>query len=218
MNLTSRCRAMPRLLIAAAVLLTGPAHAQIDPKIKAECMKARDFVGCIKVLSVGIDNNGIESFKELRGAMLKVAARLEAGISLNNFATQTQPLIDELALAKARSPDTELVKAAAKASDMLSVFQASVQARIDSGQPTVFNNKTRYSCKTLIHGITLFNKIAGDQAATAGCKNNWLDVATEEDASNNEISMLRFISAFLRDSAETKILQEPLKQQVLPSK
>jgi len=40
-----------RLLIAAAVLLAGSAHAQVDPKIKAECMKAVDFQGCVKVLS-----------------------------------------------------------------------------------------------------------------------------------------------------------------------
>jgi len=44
-------RNVRRLLIAAAVLLAGSAHAQVDPKIKAECMKAVDFQGCVKVLS-----------------------------------------------------------------------------------------------------------------------------------------------------------------------
>jgi hypothetical protein len=47
----SRVIAVRRLFVAAVVLLAGPAQAQIDPKVKAECMKAVDFQGCVKALS-----------------------------------------------------------------------------------------------------------------------------------------------------------------------
>lgn len=40
----------------AAVLLAGPAMGQIDPNIKNECMKAQDFVGCVKAMTGNLDN------------------------------------------------------------------------------------------------------------------------------------------------------------------
>lgn len=198
----SRVQAVHRLFIAAAVLMAGSAHAQIDPKVKAECMKAQDFAGCVRALSAETIKEDVKMpFLELRNSMLKVAARLEAGTSLNSLEAAIQPLVDELALAKGKTQDDEVVKAASKASEMLTVFRQAVQARIDSGKPTVFNNKTRYSCNVLIQGIANFNRIAGEQAATAGCKKNWLDVASEEEADSNEMSMLRFVSSFLKESA-----------------
>jgi len=55
---------MRRLLTAtgaAAALLAGPVMAQVDPKIKSECMKAQDFVGCVKAMSGNIDLKPDES-------------------------------------------------------------------------------------------------------------------------------------------------------------
>jgi hypothetical protein len=47
-------RVVRRLLIAAAVLLGGPAMAQVDPKITETCMRAQDFAGCVQTLSGGL--------------------------------------------------------------------------------------------------------------------------------------------------------------------
>jgi hypothetical protein len=43
-------------ITTAAALLAGPAMGQIDPKIKNECMKALDFVGCVKAMTGNLDN------------------------------------------------------------------------------------------------------------------------------------------------------------------
>lgn len=52
-NRCSRCRAVRRLLIAAAVLLTAPALAQVDPKVHKLCVEAKDYQGCVKAMTSG---------------------------------------------------------------------------------------------------------------------------------------------------------------------
>lgn len=62
------------LTAAAAVPLTGPAWAQVDPKAAGQCKDARYFLGCVKAFTTPA-RQASDDLTGLRGAMNQVAAR-----------------------------------------------------------------------------------------------------------------------------------------------
>jgi len=206
----SRCRAVRRLLIAAAVLLTGPAHAQIDPKIKAECMKAQDFVGCIKALSGASEPKSIAESENLRNTMKQVADRLSFGTSLRESSEIFRPLVDALALAKEKEPSSLAVKVSTKASAIFSIIQSGWQARIDALTVNIIG-ESAYKCKPTQTAIDLVNQEVGTKAIVpfSSSRNKEVDslptgfltVCSEETVKSNERRMINFVAEILREGS-----------------
>jgi hypothetical protein len=83
---------------AAAALLAGPVMAQIDPKIKSECMKAQDFVGCVKAMSGNLDLTSDESpITKLKEALKLLPERL-SNTNSRDFTSNVQIFFDAVSL------------------------------------------------------------------------------------------------------------------------
>ena len=206
-------RAMRRLLIAAAVIVVSQvqltATAQIDPKIKAECMKAQDFVGCMKALSGNVELKNSSEVENLRTAMKQVADRISFGTSLRESNLFFQPVIDSLALAKEKEPNSLAVKSSSKAAELYGVVQGGWQARIDSYR----GGSESYSCRAVQSAIDRFNAIVGakvikpystvrnkeEDSLVGGFFDT--DTCIKETALVNEGRMLAFVAGVLREGA-----------------
>ena len=70
-----------RALLLAALFVATPVSAEISDEVKATCMDAKDFVGCVQALSGGVDIKPSDNIDPLRDAMKQVAARLSSGTS-----------------------------------------------------------------------------------------------------------------------------------------
>ena len=212
-TLPSCCHSMRRLLIAAAVIIASqvqlPASAQIDPKIKAECMKAQDFVGCMKALSGNVELKNTSEVENLRTAMKQVADRISFGTSLRESNLFFQPVIDNLALAKEKEPNSLAVRSSSKAAELYGVVQGGWQARIDSYR----GGAESYSCRAVQTAIDRFNAIVGAKvikpySAVRNKEEDSLvggffdtDTCVKETALVNEGRMLAFVAGVLREGA-----------------
>ena len=63
-----------RALLLAAFFITTPVNAEISDDVKATCMEAKDFVGCVKALSGGVQVESDDGLNALRNSMKQVAA------------------------------------------------------------------------------------------------------------------------------------------------
>jgi hypothetical protein len=109
--------------LAVALLSSGSAQAQISNEIKAACLKAADFVGCVKVMSGGVaaEMSGVD---KLRETMKQVASRLENGVSYNSSTDAFRPLVDQLAIVKEQNPGELAVKVSLRAESLFNVLQS----------------------------------------------------------------------------------------------
>lgn len=201
---TSHLSVMKSALIAAAVLvLSAPAQAQIDPKVKAECMKAQDFVGCAKALSGGVSVEPLDELDPLRNAMKQVAARLSYGTSLRDSTLAFQPVTDNLALVQQKYPDSLAVRSASKASALFDTLQWAWQARINS--LTVTQYLTIYSCEPTKNGVDRFNSIVGSTAINYSVTGGGLfgiTVGCQESVGlGHESMMMSFIAGVLNEGS-----------------
>ena len=113
---------MKRYFLLLPLLFALPAHAEISPEVKATCMEAKDFVGCVQALSGGARIESDDGLAALRRAMKQVAARLDSGTSLRDSSITFQPVIDQLAIVKLDYPDSLAVKASVKASELFDLL------------------------------------------------------------------------------------------------
>jgi hypothetical protein len=160
-------QAMRRFLTtAAAVLLAGPAWAQVDPKVAAQCKDARDFVGCVKAFTTP-SIQASDELTALRGAMKQVAARLTSGTNLRDSTITFQPVVDALALVQGSHPDSLAVQKASLASRLFNVMQSAwdLQIRAKSYQLSEYmKGEDVYACEILKQSADAFNSAYGSSA------------------------------------------------------
>jgi len=160
----SRCRAVRRLLIAAAVLLAGSAHAQVDQKVMKQCMNAKDFAGCVQVLSGSQTTLKNDLCVNLRKGLAIVRERLVSGTTLSELDTNTNPLSDPLAIAKAEGGSKlgcqQLILDSQTVLEMIRVLSNQWQTEIDIGQDSRRWTKI-YPSPPIIQNINLINMLAG---------------------------------------------------------
>ena len=160
-------QAMRRFLTtAAAVLLAGPAWAQVDPKVAAQCKDARDFVGCVKAFTTP-SIQASDELTALRGAMKQVAARLTSGTNLRDSTITFQPVVDALALVEGSYPDSLAVQKASLASRLFNVMQSAwdLQIRAKSYQLSEYmKGEDVYACEVLKQSADAFNSAYGSSA------------------------------------------------------
>lgn len=207
--------AVRRLLIAAFVLLPGQAQAVVDPKIKSECMKAQDFVGCVKALSGTVESKTVDEVENLRVAMKQVADRLAFGTSLLESTETFRPVVDALALAKEKDPTSLAVKVAKKATDIYSLIRSGWQGRINGLTKNIIGEPA-YSCIPTQRAIDQVNQEVGSKAIIpySASKNREVDslptgfmaVCAEETVKANELKMIQFVAEILREGAASQSL------------
>lgn len=189
-----------------------PAHAEISPEVKATCMEAKDFVGCVQALSGGVKIKSDDGLGALRGAMKQVAGRLDSGTSLRDSTLTFQPVIDQLAIVQEDYPDALAVKSASKASDLFDILQMAWQRRIDSLM-THGNGSVSYSCLPTGIGIKAFNGYFGSTVVEGYSvilkkksdltKGGFLGVnrCKGPTSKHNERALIRIVIGVLREGA-----------------
>ena len=203
---------MKRALLLSTFLVTSPAYAEISDEVKATCMNAKDFVGCVKALSGGVQVERDDGLNALRNSMKQVAARLESGTSLRDSSVTFQPVIDQLAIVKDEYPNSLAVKAAGKASALFDIVQGAWQSRINTLSTSQYAG-IYYSCLPTANGIQSFNSYVGSTVV----KGYSVRLGKEEDLSKggflgvnncyestveyNERSLMRFVIGVLREGA-----------------
>lgn len=164
---------MRRILICSAILasLVSAAHAQVDPKVAAQCKDAKDFVGCVKAFTTpaAAPDDGLS---RLRGAMKQVASRFSSGTSLRDSSESFRPVIDELAIVEGTYPGDLAVEKARLASAMFNALQLAWQTRINVSR-TLYG-ETFYNCEALIKTVENYNAIPGAPYVSFGMEKKGL--------------------------------------------
>lgn len=198
---------MRHLAALLLLLASAPAFGAIDPKVKAECMQAQDFVGCVKALGGGVDLEPDDGTQSLRDAMKQVAARLSSGTSLRDSTLTFQPVIDNLATAKEKAPESMAVIGAGKATELFDILQASWQARISSlsmmgSGPGSF---TVYSCYATKEGVQSFNSVVGSEVVSFNVSGGLFGLrlgCRESVGTGHERMMMSFVIGLLKEASQ----------------
>jgi len=198
---------MKQIFLLTSLLIAYPAFAGISPEIKATCMNAKDFVGCVKALSGESSIQRDDGLGSLRKAMKQVAARLSSGTSLRDSSLTFQPVIDEFSIVEEIYPDSLAVKAAKKSIALFDIIQSSWQSRISSlSTSDLFG--TTYSCKPTQAGINAMNMLIGSHVikAYSVTKKKEVDLnkglfCYEETSVRNEQNMIKFVIGVLREGS-----------------
>lgn len=166
---------------AAAVLLGGPGLAQVDPKIKSECMKAQDFVGCVKAMSGNLDLKSDEStITKLKEALKLLPDRL-SNTNSRDFTSNVQLFFDAVSLvdiSKAKNEyEKELISEAIMIKGMTNALQDYWSTRISDGTYYGTSGYRSYRCHVLSPRLEIFNTFAGDKyrvSSNVSTTNSWL--------------------------------------------
>ena len=189
-----------RALLLAALFVATPVSAEISEEVKATCMDAKDFVGCVQALSGKVPNESSDDLQSLRDAMRQVSARIGFGSSLRDSTLFYQPVIDAYALAVVNNPDALPVKAAAKATQLFDLVQIAWQARI--------NNKRSYDefgilypLKITRDAVKAFNKSVGSDVVEYKQHGNFFGQTSRKTGYVNEGKMMEFIQGILLEGS-----------------
>ena len=144
-----------------------PAMAQVDPKIKSECMKAQDFVGCVKAMRGNPDLKSDESpITKLKEALKLLPSRL-SNTNSRDFTSNVQIFIDAVSLvdiSKARNDyEKELISEAIMIKGMTNALQEYWSSRINQGTYYGKYGAKTYYCFVLSPRLEIFNTFAGDK-------------------------------------------------------
>jgi len=165
MTTQNYCRAVRRLLIAVALQLAGSAHAQVDQKVVKQCMNAKDFAGCVQVLSGSKTTPKNDLCVDLRKGLAIVRERLISGTSLSELDTNTNPLSDPLAIAKAEGGSKlgcqQLIIDSQTVLEMIRVLSSQWRTEIDIGTDSYRQGTRVYPSPPIIQNINLINMLAG---------------------------------------------------------
>lgn len=159
------------LIAAAAVLLTGPAMAVVDPKVATQCKDARDFVGCVKAFSSPAAVATDDGLGGLRNAMKQVAARLSSGTNFRDSTLTFQPLVDALALVEYEKAGSLAVQKASMASRLFNVMQSAWDLQVN-GKNYEWSKYSGgagvWSCSATMQIVDRFNAVYGSSAISFG--------------------------------------------------
>ena len=168
-------------LITALTLGAAPAMAGVDPSVHSSCKDAKDYQGCVKAFTTPAPETA-DALAPLRGAMKQVAARLQAGTSLNDSSSTFQPVVDQLALVEGTHSDSLTVQSARKASNLFNALQSAWSARIKAtsyqlNQYAEPGGKF-YNCKVLKLSADMFNRAYGSRVVNWDYKKGLLGTHT----------------------------------------
>ena len=154
---------MKLVLLLAAVLVTTPVNAEISDDVKATCMNAKDFVGCVQSLS-GSSPIGLNNLESLKKALKRLPSRL-GNTNLRDFTANTQffnDAIADIAEDDLKTDYARFVLAEARTiSDMLDALQSAWSDRISYGTYYGSSGYRSYHCRVLRGGVAEFNVAAG---------------------------------------------------------
>jgi len=197
---------MKRALLLSAFLFSSPVSAEISAEVKATCMDAKDFVGCVQALS-GSSSVSASNLEALTKALKRLPSRLE-NTNLRDFMSNTQFFNDALADISEGDLKTDYEKfvlaEARVIRDMLDALQSAWSDRINDG--TYYGTySTSYYCPVLRGGVAVFNVAAGyDSSYTVDfqstpAKGGFFSLKTEE-CSPHEYKMINAIKRRVADA------------------
>ena len=112
------------VLILGLLAVASPVHAQVDPKVVEQCKEARDFLGCVQVMTGGDpapktdqNNQKAKLIKEIK----KIPSRI-SNTSLRDYTSRTLDFEDEFALSTPESVGPKLYNSAEKISGALNAL------------------------------------------------------------------------------------------------
>ena len=209
-----------RALLLAALFVATPVSAEISDEVKATCMDAKDFVGCVQALSGGVEVKPPDDIDPLRDAMKQVAARLSSGTSLRDSTLTFQPVIDNYATSKDKSQDSIAVIGASKAIELFNILQSSWQTRINSlsmmgSGPGSF---PVYSCYATKNGVESFNSAVGQDVIDFNVKGGLfgLTIGCQESVGRgHERLMMSFVIGLLNEASQDPSLAKTYREERL---
>lgn len=151
-----------RLIALFALFLALPATAAVDSATHKLCIQARDYVGCVKAMTSS-PSPAEDSLTPLRNAMKQVAGRLSFGTSLADSTATFQPVVDQLAIAESKDPNSLAVKSAQEAVRLFDILQTAWRVRIQSEYTDfrgVSGDLRVYNCKSLKTTADAFDSIS----------------------------------------------------------
>ena len=196
-----------RALLLAAFLVATPVNAEISDDVKATCMDAKDFVGCVQALS-GSSPMGSNNLEPLKKALKRLPSRLE-NTNLRDFTSNTQffnDAIADIAEDDLKTDYARFVLAEARAiSNMLDALQSAWSDRISDGTYYGSYGYRSYYCRVLRGGVAEFNVAAGYGSPytvefSSTVKEGGLFSLSSEECSPHEYKMINAIERRVADA------------------
>lgn len=153
---------MLRLTVFSGVLIALPVVAAVDPSTHKLCVQAKDYAGCVKAMTTAPAQEE-DSMTPLRNSMKQVAGRLSFGTSLADSTSTIQPVIDQLALAESKDPNSLAVKSAREAVQLFDILQTAWRVRIQSENIAfrgISGDLRVYNCRNLKASADAFDAIS----------------------------------------------------------
>ena len=154
---------MLRRLAAVAILgCSLPVAAAVDPATHKLCIQAKDYAGCVKAMTTTPPQEE-DAIAPLRNAMKQVAGRLSFGTTLADSTGTIQPVVDQLALAESKDPNSLAVQTAREAVRLFDILQTAWRVRIQS-ENTAFRGVSGdlrvYNCQNLKATADAFDAVS----------------------------------------------------------
>ena len=196
-----------RALLLAAFLVATPVNAEISDDVKATCMEAKDFIGCVQALSGSspVESNNLEPLKK---ALKRLPSRLE-NTNLRDFTANTQFFSDaivDITEDDLKTDYARFVFAEARAiNDMLDALQSAWSDRISDGTYYGSYGYRSYYCRVLRGGVAEFNVAAGYgslytvEFSSTGKEGGLFSLSSEE-CSPHEYKMINAIKRRVADA------------------
>ena len=165
------------LTISILLLFSGGVVSQVPDEVHEKCKDARDYVGCIQVLTgatVSKEEVEIEEIKNLKKALALLPSRLQ-NTSLRDFSMAIQPFTDALAAAEAaaiggsdysledKTKILKLTNPSLRLSSAVDIFRSTWRMGIEfdsEAYPSVVGSKY-VPCSMYDASIDRFNQIFG---------------------------------------------------------
>ena len=163
------------LTLSLLLLFAGGVVSQVPDEVHEKCKDARDYVGCIQVLTgatISKEEAEIEEIKNLKKALALLPSRLE-NTSLRDFSMAIQPFTDALAAAEAvaiggsdysledKTKILKLTNPSLRLSSAVDIFRSTLRMGIEFDSevyPSVIGSKY-VSCNSYDFYIDAFNQM-----------------------------------------------------------
>jgi len=150
---------MKRLLLLMPLLMAFPAHAEISSEVKATCMEAKDFIGCVQSLAPESDLDSLR--KIMKDYSLSILSLSSSGRDINE-----NKLIDLISKLSDKEKESLAAKASMLSINLTRIIRRAINEQERTSYGPAPDGQSLSSCDAAQEANAFFNKAVGSQVVS----------------------------------------------------